>query len=1043
MTDTSTNITIENNNAYFMAMGEGTQVIINAADANKESWSQLESTAEAGSNQLVLQEATGWEVGDVIAIASTDSYDQSEEFTILAISEDGTTITLDGDLEYDHRGETTTYDNGLTGDDYMEWEAEIRAEVALLSRNVTIQGDEDSVDDGYGGHTMVMDGAEQYISGAEYYRMGQEGIVGRYALHYHLLDDAEGQYIKNVSVHDTYNKGITVHGTSNTVISENVIFNTSGHSLFFEDGSESGHQIIDNLIFGTMASDEETAAIITDATDVSSYWMESASNTLIGNHAGGSEMHGYSFFPDNEVHGDSAEAGIGEAGDMADLIFQDNVAHSNVEFGLSFEGTIDPDTLEVIRGGTADAKYATVDNFTAYSNALQAIWAFTNDLVIEDSMIVENGRTGLFSKGANYVNDTVFAGNGTAAAQLYTNGGTELSNVHFEDNPGSDLFVHGTSNLSNGPHTLYNITTGDDEVIDINFYNDDAAQSLRTIIDTDGSVTGTAGAVLTGGSTNNEIAAAPDAYYDEDLEVYVSEATTGWTRVISSNDGTLNVTRSDGVVYEDVPYYGNDYVTHTASGMAYDVAYLLDFESVPSQIRLTNQYMQGGESVVYEIPNIDSHGTIRNASAVSSFDEMLTATASSYYFADDSLYVRIVAEESEPGDLPVDEYLADYLDTQSILIQDIVESATPVEDPSFTAALLTAIEDQPARDVNLAPEIAEATLTSANDDFELELYESTADPTNVTDEMARFSDEATFDGGILPGADDILVVEEGDILILDESVTVKGIIVNGGELIIEDDANKTIDLVTDYLLVMNGGKFQAGTETDALDTTFTMTLEGDDPDFDLEVTEILDGNVENTIFTADQSETVTTEVETNSLTATVSDDAPNLIYAVNAGGDEVTAANGIVYQADDFDNGSSFSVTADIAGTEDDDIYQDERWNAGGFTYENELENGIYDVELNFAEIWGGAKVSGDRVFDIYVEDTLIFDNLDVADETGFRTAFDLVGEVEVTDGSLTITTMSEVENPKISGFAIWESEGALSQEFVVGSLYDDYAFGV
>jgi len=63
---------IEDNNAYLMAMGEGSRVEIHAADAEKDSWTLLESTAEAGSNQLVVEDSTGWEVGDKIAIASSE-----------------------------------------------------------------------------------------------------------------------------------------------------------------------------------------------------------------------------------------------------------------------------------------------------------------------------------------------------------------------------------------------------------------------------------------------------------------------------------------------------------------------------------------------------------------------------------------------------------------------------------------------------------------------------------------------------------------------------------------------------------------------------------------------------------------------------------------------------------------------------------------------------------------------------------------------------------------------------------------------------------
>lgn len=168
---------------------------------------------------------------------------------------------------------------------------------------------------------------------------------------------------------------------------------------------------------------------------------------------------------------------------------------------------------------------------------------------------------------------------------------------------------------------------------------------------------------------------------------------------------------------------------------------------------------------------------------------------------------------------------------------------------------------------------------------------------------------------------------------------------------------------------------------------------------------------------------------------------PELIYAVNAGGDAFTAANGVEYLADDFGNGRSYASNADIAGTTDDALYQSELWNPGGFTYELAVENGTYDVELNFAEIWSGAATPGKRVFDVYVEDELIFNDLDITDEVGMNTALDLIGQVEVTDGSLTISTTGEVQNAKIAGFSVWAADAVKDDGFTVGTLYDDLMF--
>ncbi len=169
-------------------------------------------------------------------------------------------------------------------------------------------------------------------------------------------------------------------------------------------------------------------------------------------------------------------------------------------------------------------------------------------------------------------------------------------------------------------------------------------------------------------------------------------------------------------------------------------------------------------------------------------------------------------------------------------------------------------------------------------------------------------------------------------------------------------------------------------------------------------------------------------------------DTPTLVQAVNAGGDAFVAANGVQYEADTFNTGRTFSTTADIGGTADDGLYQTEAW-AKSLSYEMAVANGTYDLELNFAEIWGGAQKAGVRVLDIFVEDELVFNDLDLSSDVGFREALDLVGEVTVTDGSLSIEVVGDVQNGKLAGFAIWEAEGNLSNTFEVGSLYDDINF--
>ncbi len=86
-----------------------------------------------------------------------------------------------------------------------------------------------------------------YVEGVEFNRMGQNMTLARYPIHWHLIGDAQGQYIRNASLHDTYNRCVTVHGTNFVRVENNVTYNTVGHCFFLEDGIEHGNEFIRNL----------------------------------------------------------------------------------------------------------------------------------------------------------------------------------------------------------------------------------------------------------------------------------------------------------------------------------------------------------------------------------------------------------------------------------------------------------------------------------------------------------------------------------------------------------------------------------------------------------------------------------------------------------------------------------------------------------------------------------------------------------------------------------------------------------------------------
>src|SRR5450755_2576505 len=210
---------------------------LNLHGTEKNSWTKLGQTAAAGSNTIQVVNPGDWKKGQTIVLASTD-FDphQAERRTIAAIS--GNTITLDKKLDYMHFGKIT-------------FEVDERGEVGLLTRNIKLQASADAAESFYGGHVMAMVGSKMFVEGVEFNRMGQNMTLARYPIHWHLIGDARGQYIKNASLHDTYNRCVTVHGTNFLHVENNVTYNTVGHCFFLEDGIEHGNEFIKNLAIQT------------------------------------------------------------------------------------------------------------------------------------------------------------------------------------------------------------------------------------------------------------------------------------------------------------------------------------------------------------------------------------------------------------------------------------------------------------------------------------------------------------------------------------------------------------------------------------------------------------------------------------------------------------------------------------------------------------------------------------------------------------------------------------------------------------------------
>src|ERR1022692_4953913 len=383
------------------------------------SWTKLSSTANAGATSIQVLKAAGWRVGDEIVLASTD-FDprQAERRNIAAIS--GNTITLDKKLDYMHFGKIT-------------FDVDERGEVGLLTRNIKLQASADAEQSFYGGHVMAMVGSKMFVEGVEFNRMGQNMTLARYPIHWHLIGDAQGQYIRNASLHDTYNRCVTVHGTNFLRVENNVTYNTVGHCFFLEDGIEHGNEFIKNLAIQTkchptlecvptnLAANGERDSkyanrqayremsfhsgntLLPSDNTVASYWITNPDNSFIDNVAAGSDENGFWLSLPEHPQGKFKDSAVSKTiwpRRTPLRAFRGNVAHSNFD-GFMFDRNIYEDNtfglatipfLPLANPADLDSEVVEThsESLTSHKNRNGGLWGRGDLYVYSDLKLADN-----------------------------------------------------------------------------------------------------------------------------------------------------------------------------------------------------------------------------------------------------------------------------------------------------------------------------------------------------------------------------------------------------------------------------------------------------------------------------------------------------------------------------------------------------------------------------------------------------------------------------------------------------------------------------
>ncbi len=450
-------ITLADNVKDEQMMGMGDRGImisggtLNLHGDRTNTWTKLSATAAAGATSIQVLNASGWRVGDEIVLASTD-YDpkQAERRTVTAVS--GNTITLDKKLDYMHFGKIT-------------FDVDERGEVGLLTRNIKIQASADAEQSYKGGHIMAMVTSKVFVEGVELNRMGQHMELARYPIHWHLVGDAKGQYIKNASIHDTYNRCVTVHGTNDLRIENNVTYNTVGHCFFLEDGIEHGNEFVRNLAIQTKChptmkcvptnlaaagefdyanrqalrkvsfSGKDT--LLPSDNTVASYWITNPDNTYIDNVAAGSDENGFWVSLPEHPNGAFLDTDISKATWPRRTRFREfkgNVAHSNFD-GFMFDRNIAVDNTFGLTGNSHIPKENPADNRSK-----------TVDTLFENLTSYKNRNGGIWGRGENHIfRNTKLADNAIGYTHASGSGGQDAFTSLVVDS----LFVGETDNIGN------------------------------------------------------------------------------------------------------------------------------------------------------------------------------------------------------------------------------------------------------------------------------------------------------------------------------------------------------------------------------------------------------------------------------------------------------------------------------------------------------------------------------------------------------------------------------------------------------------------
>ncbi len=565
-------------------------------------WTRLATTAASGSTTLFLSDPMAWRIGDRLVVASTD-YDPGQAEEAVVTGSSPTSVTLQTPLLHAHYGLTQSI-AGRTLDE--------RAEVGLLTRNITVQGDSQSAA-GFGGHTIVRQGGVAHVEGVTFFRMGQAGHVARYPMHWHMAGDVSGQYVRDVSIWKTNNRCLTIHGSDNATAQRNVCYDHLGHGYFLEDGSESGNLLEKNLGLTSRVPSVALRILPSDATPAT-FWITNPDNTFRGNVAAGSVAFGFWFaLPASPTGLSTGQPDLPRVTPLR--LFTDNAAHSNRQPGLQVDNGPTADlttetTVYTPRVGASAAGASVIgyfQNFTGWKHSGRAVWIRGVGLRLDGAVLADNQQGATFANGEVDLQNSVIIGesaNLTAAPnpsfpirgfEFYdgTNSASNVTFVNFVSRAGRIASALGYNRSDGFPISQQNFVTA------LHFVNANAVyldnpgtnadgDKASLFVDNDGSVSGTSGMTVV---VNNPFLLTPTCSFRSDWNSWICP--DRYDGLVVSSDNTdpiapLSLARDDAasVTLAGVPNNPLSAQASILNGRTYDLSWGV---TTPARPRITLQ----------------------------------------------------------------------------------------------------------------------------------------------------------------------------------------------------------------------------------------------------------------------------------------------------------------------------------------------------------------------------------------------------------------------------------------------------------------------